>query len=280
MSTAAVAVPLDDPNFEDRCRAIRRRIVRLCASPSGGHLGGAMSLVEILTVLLGDALDTSATDPRHRDALILSKGHGALGLYAALCEFGVLEEKMLDGYGTDDGTLLAHPHRGVPGVEAAAGSLGHGLAVGVGYALADRLDGTDRRTFVITGDGELQEGSIWESAMSAGSLGLHQLTAIVDRNGLQITGRTDDVVGLEPLGERWRSFGWTVREVDGHEPSELLDALTTSDTGGRPTVVIARTIKGRGVAAVEGQARSHFATITPRQERRLLRDLEPEKSIR
>lgn len=276
MSSAAVVDTLDDPAFADRCRAMRQRVVRLCASPSGGHLGGGMSLVEILAVLLGDVLDTSAVDPRHRDALILSKGHGALGLYAALCEFGILEETMLEGYGTDDGTLLAHPHRGVSGVEAAAGSLGHGLAVGVGYALADRLDGSDRRTVVITGDGELQEGSIWESAMSAGSLGLHRLTAIVDRNGLQITGRTDDVIGLEPLAERWRSFGWTVREVDGHERGELLDALTDPDTEGRPLVVIAHTVKGRGVAAVEGQTRSHFATITPRQERRLLRDLEPE----
>lgn len=270
VSPAGPALPREGA----RCAAIRKEIVRLCATSQGGHLGGSMSMVEIVTVLLGSVMNMRETKAGRRDALILSKGHGALCLYAALAEFGFISKELLSTYGSEGGALLAHPHRGIPGIEAAAGSLGHGLAIGVGYALADRLDGSLRRTFVITGDGELQEGSIWESAMAAGSLSLSQLTVIIDRNDLQITGRTDDVIRLEPLANRWLSFGWQVREVDGHSHGQLIDALLDRGEPSRPTVVIAQTTKGRGVSAVEGQARSHFASLSPRQERQILIELE------
>jgi transketolase len=260
---------------------IRERIVEMCAGDEGGHLGGSMSLVEILVALYFDVMnvDPAAPDAAGRDILLLSKGHGAIGLYATLAERGFLSEERLAGYGRAGGgpalsalsALSAHPSTDVPGVELPSGSLGHGLPLGVGFALAARLDGAGRRCFVVLGDGELQEGSVWEAAMAAGSLGLDRLVAVVDRNGLQITGRTEDVIGLEPLADRWRSFGWTVHEADGHDIGALRSILRAApSTSGRPTVVIAHTTKGRGLPYVEGQARSHYARLGDGQRRRAL----------
>jgi transketolase len=161
-----------------------------------------------------------------------------------------------------------------------SGALGHGLSLGVGFALAMRLDGGDRRCFVVLGDGELQEGSVWEAAMAASGSGLDRLTAVVDRNGLQITGSTERVVGLEPLADRWSSFGWTVREVDGHDVAELSRAMGAEPEAGRPTVVIARTVKGKGLPYVENQARSHYARLGEGQRRRALAALKAAASRR
>lgn len=165
---------------------------------------------------------------------------------------------------------MAHPHPAIPGVEIPSGSLGHGLALGVGFALAHRLDGGDRRCFVVMGDGELEEGSVWEAAAVAGNHGLDRLTAIVDRNGLQITGETEDVGGLEPLADRWRAFGWHVHEVDGHDTDALTRVLETPPEPNRPTLILAHTIKGKGIPFVEGQTRSHYAKLGERQQRRAL----------
>lgn len=254
---------------------IRERIVEMCAGDEGGHLGGSMSLVEILVTLYFDVMkvDPVAPDAAGRDILLLSKGHGAIGLYATLAERGFLPEERLAGYGRAGGgpALSAHPSTDVPGVELPSGSLGHGLPLGVGFALAARLDGARHRCFVVLGDGELQEGSVWEAAMAAGSLGLDRLVAVVDRNGLQITGRTEDVIGLEPLADRWRSFGWTVHEADGHDVDLLRPILRAAPAvPGRPTVVIAHTTKGRGLPYVEGQALSHYARLGDGQRRRAL----------
>ncbi|MFF9901028.1 transketolase [Streptomyces longispororuber] len=256
---------------DDHARRARERIVRMCANPEGGHLGGSMSLVEILVTLYHDVLRIDPRLPRapDRDILLLSKGHGAIGLYAVLAGRGFFPEEGLAGYGTPDSPFTAHPNPAVPGVEMPTGSLGHGLPLGVGFALAARLDGSDRRCFVVLGDGELQEGSVWEAAMAAGAQGLDRLVAVVDRNGLQISGDTEETVGLEPLGDRWRSFGWTVREVDGHDTDQLRTALSdVPHTPGRPTVVLARTVKGRGLPYIEGQARSHYVRLTERGHRR------------
>lgn len=250
---------------------IRESIVEMCASREGGHLGGSMSLVEILVALYFGVMraDPARPDAPDRDILLLSKGHGGIGLYATLAERGYFPAERLAAYGTPGGVFAAHPSPAIPGVEVPSGSLGHGLPLGVGYALADKLAGGDRRCFVVMGDGELQEGSVWEAAMAGASLGLDRLVGIVDRNGLQITGGTEDVVALEPLADRWRAFGWTVREVDGHDLTSLTGALTAApETPGRPTMIIARTVKGRGIPFVEGETRSHYARLGDRQRRR------------
>jgi transketolase len=246
---------------------IREHIVAMCAGPEGGHLGGSMSLVEILTTLYFDVLRIDPADPgaKDRDILILSKGHGAIGLYAVLAERGFFPAEELATYGRPGSRLMGHPVRAVPGVEMATGSLGHGLPLANGFALADPA----RRCFVIVGDGELQEGSVWEAAMSTAGLGLDNVTVVVDRNGLQITGRTEDTVPLEPLADRWRAFGWTVREVDGHSWAELREALTVREEG-RPVVVIAHTVKGNGLPSVQDRVESHYVRLGERQAARAM----------
>ncbi|MER5675991.1 MULTISPECIES: transketolase [Streptomyces] len=256
---------------DDHARTARELIVRMCANPEGGHLGGSMSMVEILVTLYRHVLRIDPNRPQapDRDILLLSKGHGAIGLYAVLAERGFFPAELLASYGTPDSMFTAHPNPAVPGVEMPTGSLGHGLSLGVGFALAARLDGSDRRCFVVLGDGELQEGSVWEAAMAAGSQKLDRLVAIVDRNGLQISGDTEETLALEPLGDRWRSFGWTVLEVDGHDPEQLRTALSRIPyTPGTPTVLLARTVKGKGLPYIEGQARSHYVRLTERGYRR------------
>ena len=246
---------------------VREHIVNMCAGPEGGHLGGSMSLVEILTTLYFDVL---RVDPAHpaapdRDILILSKGHGAIALYAVLAERGFLPVSELDSYARPGSRLMGHPVRAVPGVEIATGALGHGLAVGNGFALADR----GRRCFVILGDGELQEGSVWEAAMASSDLGLDNLMAIVDRNGLQITGATEDTMTLEPLADRWRAFGWAVRELDGHDTAALRESLAAGEPG-RPVVLLARTVKGKGLHYLQGRVKSHFLRLGEREHHRAL----------
>jgi transketolase len=257
--------------LQERAHRIREHIVDMCAGQEGGHLGGSMSLVEILVTLYFSVLrvDPEAPDDPGRDVLLLSKGHGAVGLYATLAERGFFPVAELAGYATPGSRLMGHPVRAVPGVELPTGSLGHGLALANGLALGARLDGLDRRCYVVLGDGELQEGSVWEAAMAAASLGLDRLVAVVDRNGLQITGATEQTVGLEPLADRWASFGWAVREVDGHDLDALPAALgRVPAQAGRPTVVIAHTVKGKGLPFVEGKPQSHYARLRERQHQR------------
>ncbi|RSS52271.1 transketolase [Streptomyces sp. WAC07061] len=264
----------------EHAHRVRRHVAQMCANPEGGHLGGSVSMAEILATLYHAVLRVDPGDPAapDRDVLILSKGHGALGLYAALAGRGFFPEELLSDYGNPDSPLTAHPNPAVPGVEMPTGSLGHGLALGVGTALDFRLSGADRRCFVVLGDGELQEGSVWEAAMMASALHLDQLVAVVDANGLQITGPVTAAMGEPGLAERWRGFGWAVHEVDGHDPAALRAAFcSTPDGDGRPAVVLARTVKGRGFPQVEGQARSHYARLTDRQVKRALRLLESEQ---
>lgn len=251
---------------------IREHIVNMCAGPEGGHLGGAMSLVEILTALYFRVMRVHPGFPGSpdRDILVLSKGHGGIALYATLCEAGFFPAEWLSDYALPGSPFMAHPHPEIPGVEMPSGSLGHGLALGVGFALATRLDGTDRRCFVVMGDGELQEGSVWEAASVASHHRLDNLVAVVDRNRLQITGETRHVADMEPLADRWRAFGWRVREVDGHDVEALATALGGEPEPHTPTMVIAHTVKGKGVPAVENQARSHYAKLGARQHQKVL----------
>ena len=261
---------------QDHIARIRRHVVDMVCGPEGGHLGGSLSCTDILGTLYFDVMNI---DPQHpdrpdRDMLFLSKGHAAVALYATLAERGYFDVEELGTFGTSSGRLMGHPVRAVPGVELPTGSLGHGLGLGLGVALADRLHGTQRRVFVVLGDGEMQEGSVWESAAVAAAQNAERLTAIVDRNGLQLSDHTESVVGLEPLAERWRSFGWTVREVDGHDQNQLRESLTSAPVHRRPTVLIADTCKGYGVAMLSSRVGSHFVTPSAQQEQRIRASLE------
>ena len=248
---------------------IRGHVVDMCAGQEGGHLGGSLSVVDILAVLYFSVLRTSLDDP-DRDIFVLSKGHAAPALYATLAERGFLALSELASFGMPGSRLMGHPVREVPGVEMPTGSLGHGLALGLGFALAARLASSPRRIFVVTGDGELQEGSCWEAAGCAAALRADRLVAIVDRNGLQLSGRTEDICALEPLADRWSAFGWSVREVPGHDQAGLASALAAAPwEPGRPSVLLARTEKGHGIPFLAGQPICHYATLSERQHRKV-----------
>jgi transketolase len=251
----------------ERAHRARESVLVMAATAHGTHVGGSLSAVDILTVLYGGVLRVRPDQPQwaDRDWFVLSKGHASAALYAVLAEHGYFPRDECRTYGEHGSRLAGHPLRRLPGVEFPTGSLGHGLSLATGVALAAARTGRGSRAFVLLGDGELQEGSNWEAMMFAAQLGLDNLTAIVDRNGWQISGRTEESVALEPLHDRWRSFGWSVVEVDGHDLDALRAALTSVPSApGRPTVIIARTIKGRGVPIFEDRKKSHYVQLTPR----------------
>jgi transketolase len=257
-------------------REIRVRILRTIHGAGMGHVGGDLSVTDILATLYGAVLNIDPLDPvkPDRDRLILSKGHCAAALYTTLACCGFFDPARLGSFMAPMSPLNGHPNRRrVPGVETNTGPLGHGLPVAVGCATAARLSGAAWRTFVILGDGELQEGSNWEAAMYAGHARLDRLTAIVDRNGLQQGAGTEDTNGLEPLACKWVAFGWDVLEIDGHSHAALLAALATPH-GARPRVVIARTVKGKGVSFMENRVEWHHKVPTDEQMLRALRELE------
>lgn len=252
--------------LQQQAMRIREHILAMGAGPEGAHVGGALSAADLLTVLYFQVLHLRPEDPQweERDYFILSKGHGGVGLYATLAERGFFPVAELATYARA-GRLAAHPLRSLPGVEFPSGSLGHGLSLGVGRALAARRDGRANRTYVLLGDGELQEGAVWEAAMAAAHFQLANLVAIVDRNRLQINGLTEEWMHLEPLGQRWQSFGWQVVEVDGHDLSALVETFDRLPVDpARPSVVIAQTVKGRGVKFLEQSKKSHYVTFSPR----------------
>ncbi|MDQ6849220.1 MAG: transketolase [Actinomycetota bacterium] len=254
----------DAPALEDRALAVREHVLAIGASPVGTHVGGSLSAVDILIALYFHALRVRPAQPRwaDRDYFILSKGHSSAALYATLAERGFIPVEELATYAQVGSRLLAHPTPTVPGIEFATGSLGHGLSLAVGLALAAQRADRPNRAFVLLGDGELQEGSVWEAVMSASHFRLDNLTAIVDRNRLQINGDTEQRMRLEPLADRWRSFGWRVTDVDGHDMAQLVSTLDTVPIeAGRPTVLIADTVKGRGVKYLENRKQSHYATL-------------------
>ncbi|WP_042712248.1 transketolase (plasmid) [Crocosphaera watsonii WH 8501] len=247
--------------MDKRSRELRKTIVKTLKASRRGHLGASFSLIEILRVLYDDILRYDSQNPQwlERDRCILSKGHGCLALYAILADKGFFPESELDKFCQVDGILGGHPEYGkVPGVEASTGSLGHGLSIGIGFALNARIDKADYRTFVILGDGESQEGSIWEAAMCAGKHRLSNLTVLMDYNKHQSYGSTTEVQDLEPLADKWRAFGFAAVEVDGHDVTALRDVLSQVPLEThKPTAIICHTIKGKGVDFAENNLNWH-----------------------
>lgn len=254
---------------------LRAAILRTIGKAKLGHVGGDLSVADILAVLLFGVLRVDPANPAwpDRDRLILSKGHCAAALYGALALRGFFPPAQLERFMAPLSPLNGHPNRRkVPGVEANTGPLGHGLPIAVGCAIAAELAGAGWRTFVVLGDGELQEGSNWEAAMAAGHRGLGRLTAVVDRNRLQQGAGTEATNRLEPLADKWRAFGWEVREVDGHDHAAILDAFT-AEPSARPRCVIASTVKGKGVSFIEDRVEWHHKVPTPEQVAQALGEL-------
>lgn len=254
--------------LDQRSIYLRKLVVRGLAGGGRGHLGPAMSLIEILRVLYDDVLRFQPQNPawKNRDRCILSKGHGCLGLYAVLADKGYFSLETLDTFCQRDSILGGHPEAGkTPGVEASTGSLGHGMSIGLGMALAARMEKRDSRIFVIVGDGEINEGSVWEAALGAGKHCLDNFTVLVDYNKIQASGPTREIQDLEPLLDKWRSFGFAVTEVDGHDANALRGALTTLPVGaGKPGAVICHTTKGKGIPFAENNPEWHHkAKIGP-----------------
>jgi len=249
------------PGLDRRSRDLRVQILGAFRAGRRGHLGSAFSLVEMLRVLYDHVLRYDAANPlwEGRDRMILSKGHGCLALYAILADKGFFPAAELLKFCHLEGKLGGHPERGkVPGVEASTGSLGHGLSLGIGMALTLRTRPGSGRVFVVDSDGECNEGSLWEAALSASKHRLDNLTVLVDYNHMQSYSTTAEVPDLEPMGDKWRAFGFAVKEVDGHDVEALRANLASAPfEPGRPSVLICHTIKGRGIPELEGNAFWH-----------------------
>lgn len=261
-------------DIKETANGIRKKLVRM--HQTGSHFGSAMSIVDILAVLYFRIMKIKSPDDPGRDRFILSKGHAVSAWYATLARKGFFDESVLDTYLKDGGGLYGHPVRGsLPGIEASTGSLGHGLAIGIGLALAGRKDGVNYRTFVLMGDGEIQEGSVWEAAMTAARLKLDSLVAIIDANNYQ---GFDCVENIQPIGtfrRKWEAFGWEVKEADGHNYQELEEALGKIPfQAGHPSLLIAHTIKGKGVSEMENKFESHYLSVPKDKVESYLRELD------
>jgi len=258
-----------------QARGTRRAVLGMISTAGLGHIGGDFSVTDILTTLFAAVLKLDPSKPAwsERDHFILSKGHCAAALYATLAATGYFPSSELSTFMAPLSALNGHPNRNkVPGVETNTGPLGHGMPVGVGMAVASKLTGRPARTFVVLGDGEMQEGSNWEALMTGAQRHLDNLTIIIDRNRLQQGAPTEETAGLDPLDAKLDSFGWEVREVDGHDYTQLLAAFEPSTTG-RPVAVIANTIKGRGVSFMENRVEWHHKVPNAEQVELALKEL-------
>lgn len=257
-------------NLDQRSKDLRLLVLDALEGGSRGHLGPALSLIEIIRVLYDSVLYHDSNNPLHakRDRFILSKGHGCLGLYAVLADHGYISKSELKGYCTFESKLGGHPERAtLPGVEFSTGSLGHGLSVGIGMAMACRLKGELWRTYVLIGDGELNEGSNWEGAMHASQHQLGALTVIIDFNQMQASGRIDSILTLDPLEAKWEAFGFNVVKVNGHDLVQLEKELNSpKNSYGKPKAIIAYTVKGKGVTAAENNTTWHHKAKITQEE--------------
>jgi transketolase len=255
----------------------RMRIIRMLAEAGSGHPGGSLSATEIVTALYFAKLRHRPTDSTwpDRDRFVISKGHGVPVVYAALAEAGYIEESELLTLRKINSRLQGHPDRvRTPGIEAATGSLGQGLSVALGMALASQMDGAAFRVYCLLGDGECQAGQIWEAAMTAGKYRVDRLTAIVDYNKVQLDGRVRDIMDLEPFVAKWESFNWSCQAIDGNDMGAVLEALDrATETKGRPSMIIAHTTKGKGVSFMEGRYEWHGKAPSREEAERALAEL-------
>jgi transketolase len=263
--------------LQEIARQVRLDILEMLFKAGSGHTGGSLSATDILVALFFAQMRFNPQDPcwPGRDRFVLSKGHAAPALYAVLARLGYFPREELLTLRQFGSSLQGHPDSScTPGVEVSTGSLGQGLSIANGMALAARLNGGGARVYALLGDGEVQEGQIWEAAMSAAHYQSDNLVAVLDRNRLQIDGRTADVMGLEPLAKKWEAFGWHTQEVDGHSFPELLAALKATDgVTGRPHMIVAHTVKGKGVSIFENQAKYHGVTPTKEEYEQALKEL-------
>jgi len=269
---------LSTPELEKMAKQLRRHVIQMIATAGSGHPGGSLSAADIVTALYFKVM---RHDPKNlqwpdRDRFVLSKGHAAPILYAALAECGYFPVEELATLRKLGSRLQGHTDRTLtPGVEMSAGSLGQGLSFGIGIALASKLDKRDYHVYVLLGDGECEEGQVWEAAMSAPHFQLDNLTAIVDQNGIQLDGRCCDIMGIEPLADKWRAFNWHVIEIDGHDMSQVLQALKEAgNIKGKPTVIIAHTVKGKGVSFMENNVDFHGKAPNAQETEIALKELE------
>ena len=267
----------DHKGLKDIARNIRKDIVSMIHMSKSGHPGGSLSAVEILTALYFDEMNIDPNNGKmeDRDRFVLSKGHAAPVLYATLAHKGYFDREELKGLRKINRMLQGHPDmKGTPGVEMSTGSLGQGFSVACGMAMASKLDNAPWRVYTLLGDGEVQEGIVWEAAMSAAHYKLDNMVAFLDYNGLQIDGKTEDVMNIGPIVDKFKAFGWNVIEIDGHDFDQIFAALDMAkETVGKPTMIIAKTIKGKGVSFMENQAGWHGAAPSDSDLERALLDL-------
>jgi transketolase len=261
-----------DPYPQVTARDIRLIVLEQSKRAHVGHIGSSLSIAEIMAALYGRILRISAPRDPDRDRFVLSKGHAALALYAALALRGIIPREQLNTFSGDNSLLGVHPERELQGVDFCTGSLGHGLCYGAGAAFAARLQASNRRVFVLMSDAECNEGSVWEAAMFAAHHRLGNLTAIIDLNGQQAFGYTKDVCEFPNMAERWRAFGWNAEEADGHDVDGLAKRLSRYD-GERPQMIVARTIFGKGVSFMQGQIKWHYLPMTDDEYRQALAEV-------
>lgn len=263
--------------LNDTAVTVRRHIIEMITEAGSGHPGGSLSAADIITALYFDIMNVNPEDPHweDRDRFVLSKGHAAPALYSVLAEKGYFPVKELNRLRQTGAMLQGHPDmKGTPGVDMSTGSLGQGLAAANGMALAGKLDKKDYRVYALLGDGELEEGQVWEAAMAAAHYKLDNLTAFVDHNKLQIDGPVEKVMSPEPVAEKFRAFGWNVIEINGHDMEEIIDAVEKAKkTKGVPTMIVAETIKGKGVSFMENEAGWHGTAPTREQCEKALAEL-------
>lgn len=267
----------DHKGLKDIARNIRKDIVSMIHTSKSGHPGGSLSAVEILTALYFDEMniDPNNCKMEDRDRFVLSKGHAAPVLYATLAHKGYFDRDELNGLRKINRMLQGHPDmKGTPGVEMSTGSLGQGFSVACGMAMASKLDNAPWRVYALLGDGEVQEGIVWEAAMSAAHYKLDNMVAFLDYNGLQIDGKTEDVMNIGPIVDKFKAFGWNVIEIDGHDFDQIFAALDMAkETVGKPTMIVAKTIKGKGISFMENQVGWHGAAPSDSDLERALLDL-------
>ncbi|MBU2541806.1 MAG: transketolase [Candidatus Omnitrophica bacterium] len=263
--------------LEEKAKDLRKSIIHMLSLAKSGHPGGSLSCADILSVLYFHVLNIDPANPAwpERDRFHLSKGHACPVLYAALAECGYFDKSQLSSLRKLGSLLQGHPDRRTPGIEVASGSLGQGLSVGLGMSLAARLDKLSYRVFVLLGDGEMQEGNVWEAAMAAAHYKCDNLCAIVDQNGFQIDGKVSEIMEIEPLADKWKAFGWHTIVIDGHNIGEILRAFEeAASIKGKPSVIIAKTVKGKGVSFMEHVVDFHGRAPNEEETKKALKELE------